>query len=550
MADTKVMSKKDQGPLSGVEQKRTEGSDAPARDGLYARYVLIVLCLVYVLNFLDRQILAILAEDIKADLGISDANLGFLFGTAFAVFYATFGITFGRLADVWNRKRLISLGLGFWSLMTALSATARGFFSLATFRFGVGIGEASATPAAFSMLYDYFSPKVRTTVVAVYGCGLFVGSGLGILVGGFALDGWNNAWPDPALAPFGMKGWQATFLIVGLPGVIMALWVSTLKEPVRGQGDGIVSKEVHPHPFREALKVLMSMLPLTNFWIFLKDGGGRKTIITNVIAALVILVVVRGLTLLTGDVMQWGAVGFGAYAVFSWAQALAVRDPVIFGLIFKSKAMIYMVIGGGAIAFKTSMGFWAVPFFQRYYNVSPSELGAVLGIGFIIAGVVGVVLGGVLADKLRAYTSKGKLYVALGSVIVAILCAVVLLSVHDLTTAYVAVFVVYMTGAMAYGPGNSTVNDLIIPRGRAVATAFYAMAATLLGVALGPYVIGHISDLIAVTGVDDGEALRQAMLWGLLMPLGCGFFIFLAIRNIEGAEATLLDRARALGEDI
>lgn len=127
--------------------------------GRYAKYVLFVLVLVYVFNFIDRQILSILAEEIKADIGISDAQIGFLYGTAFAVFYAVFGIPLGRLADVWVRKSLISLGLSFWSVMTALSGTARDFGSLAVFRFGVGVGEASATPAAFSMLSDYFFAK-------------------------------------------------------------------------------------------------------------------------------------------------------------------------------------------------------------------------------------------------------------------------------------------------------------------------------------------------------------------------------------------------------
>ncbi|MEC8492845.1 MAG: MFS transporter, partial [Pseudomonadota bacterium] len=134
----------------------------------YGRYVLFVLIIVYIFNFIDRQILSILAEEIKLDLGIGDAEIGFLYGTAFAIFYAVFGIPLGRLADVWNRKKLISVGLSFWSAMTALSGFAQNFGHLAVCRFGVGIGEASATPAAFSMISDYFSPKVRATVLAIY----------------------------------------------------------------------------------------------------------------------------------------------------------------------------------------------------------------------------------------------------------------------------------------------------------------------------------------------------------------------------------------------
>ncbi|MGE4609785.1 MAG: MFS transporter, partial [Myxococcota bacterium] len=147
--------------------------------GGYSRYVLGVLVLVYVFNFIDRQILSILAEEIKADLGLSDAQLGFLYGTAFAVFYAVFGIPLSRLADVWTRRSLISVGLAFWSGMTALSGLARSFGTLAACRIGVGIGESSATPAAFSMLSDYFPPERRATVLSIYSSGVYIGAGLG-----------------------------------------------------------------------------------------------------------------------------------------------------------------------------------------------------------------------------------------------------------------------------------------------------------------------------------------------------------------------------------
>ena len=119
----------------------------PAVGGAYAHYVLLVLVVVSIFNFVDRNILAILSQDIQADLGISDADMGFLYGTVFALFYAIFGIPLARFADVWVRRSIIAGGLFFWSLMTALSGLARSFSVLATFRVGVGIGEASATPA-------------------------------------------------------------------------------------------------------------------------------------------------------------------------------------------------------------------------------------------------------------------------------------------------------------------------------------------------------------------------------------------------------------------
>ena len=210
---------------------------APASER-YARYVLGVLVLVYVFNFLDRQILAILAERIRSDLGIGDAELGFLYGTAFAVFFAVFGIPLGRLADVWDRRKLIALGLALWSLMTVLSGFARSFPELAIARIGVGIGEASAAPAAFSLLSDYFPPARRATVLAIYSSGIYIGAGLGLGLGGLIVDRWDAAFTN-APPPFGLAGWQVAFLVVGLPGLLLAGWVSTLSEPARGVVDGV-----------------------------------------------------------------------------------------------------------------------------------------------------------------------------------------------------------------------------------------------------------------------------------------------------------------------
>src|SRR5215468_3979201 len=208
----------------------------PAPEG-YARYVLGVLVVVYVFNFLDRQILAILAERIRADLGVSDAELGFLYGTAFAVFFAVFGIPLGRLADVWDRRLLIALGLAVWSAMTVLSGLARSFPELALARIGVGIGEASAAPAAFSLLSDYFPPARRATVLAIYSSGIYIGAGLGLFIGGLIVDRWDAAYPVAAAAPLGLRGWQVAYLAVGVPGLPLALWVSTLREPRRGESE-------------------------------------------------------------------------------------------------------------------------------------------------------------------------------------------------------------------------------------------------------------------------------------------------------------------------
>ena len=179
-----------------MAEPSTDVEEQPKTGGWYAHYVLGVLVIVYVFNFIDRNILSILAEEIKADLAVTDAQMGFLYGTAFAVFYAVFGIPLARFADVWVRRSLISAGLVVWSGMTALSGLARSFPVLAICRIGVGIGEASASPAAYSLLSDYYAPERRATVIAIYSAGVFIGAGVGLFLGGYILDTWAVLVPE------------------------------------------------------------------------------------------------------------------------------------------------------------------------------------------------------------------------------------------------------------------------------------------------------------------------------------------------------------------
>jgi MFS family permease len=518
--------------------------------GRYASYVLFVLVLVYIFNFIDRQILSILAEDIKADIGLSDAEIGFLYGTAFAVFYAVFGIPLGRLADVWTRKSLISAGLGFWSLMTALSGTARSFAALATFRIGVGVGEASATPAAFSMLSDYYPPRLRATVLAIYSSGVYIGAGIGIFLGGVILDAWSSAFPDPAEAPFGLRGWQAAFMVVGIPGLFMALWVRTLREPVRGQSEGLVTPP-HPSPFREAGIELINVLPPFTLIGLVRLGASSRLISINLGFAALTALVAYGLIELLGSPAQWIALGIGVYATFSWAQTLKLRDPPTFAMIFGCKAMRYLTLGFPCIAFVGyGLGFWAAPFFIRVHGVSVAEVGTVLGLSAAFGGWMGVTLGGVLGDRFKDRTPLARIYVGLAVPILSMPFGAVILLAENIYVAYVANFFFGIVSAMWIGPAASTVNDLVMPRMRAIASAYYILMITFIGLALGPYAIGQLSDALNVGGMESGEALRMAMLSSLVLFVGAIVFLLFVLRHLVPEEASRLERARAAGEEI
>jgi MFS family permease len=519
--------------------------------GRYSWYVLIVLVLVYMFNFIDRQILSILNEDIKADLGLTDAQMGFLFGTAFAVFYALFGIPLGRLADIWVRKSIIAMGLSFWSVMTALSGTARGFASLATFRIGVGVGESSASPAAFSLLGDYFSPRMRATAVAVYSSGVYIGAGVGMLIGGQIVDRWNRAFPEAAEAPFGLVGWQAAFFAVGLPGLLMAVWVWTLKEPVRGQSEGLAAPEPHRAPFKELGRELGAVLPPFTLFSLAANGAGARGVVTNLAIAAAFAAAAWGLTEWVGSAVQWIALGIGLYSFFSWVQGLKLRDPATFELIYRCKSMIYGMIGFAWCAFVGyGAGYWAAPFFQRVHGESAARVGTTLGLTAMAAGWLGVTLGGVVSDWLKARTPRARLYCGVFASAASIPAALVLFTTPNVQQAYVVNFVFQLFSSFWIGSAVALANELVVPRMRATASAYYILAVTFIGLALGPFTIGQISTSLEQAGRASGEALRSGVLYGVGGYVLAIVFLLIAMRTVEADESGRLDRARAAGEEV
>lgn len=200
---------------------------------VYKHYVLIIMMLVYACSALDRQILSVLLEPIKQDLGLSDTQLGLLSGMGFALFYATMGVPIARWADRHSRVNLISIAIVLWSGMTALSGAASNFLQLGLARVGVGVGEAGCTPPAHSLIADYFESGERVRAMAIYSLGLSIGVALGYLLGG-----WINE----------IYGWRMAFICVGLPGLVLAVVVRfTVREPTRGQSDGVeVTDELQP----------------------------------------------------------------------------------------------------------------------------------------------------------------------------------------------------------------------------------------------------------------------------------------------------------------
>jgi MFS family permease len=342
----------------------------------YAWYVLGLLVVVYVLNFVDRSIINILATDIKKDLNVDNEDIGFLYGTAFGVFYSLFGIPLGRLADGWRRVNLLTVGLVMWSAMTAFSGFSQNFGQLALARVGVGVGEATAGPCAYSLISDWFPKRQRATALAIYASGLYIGGGVALPIGAKVVKEWNAYYVGGG-APLGLVGWQAAFLAVGIPGLLLALLVGTLREPKRGQSDGIETS-VDPHPFKSFFEDLLTIIPPLTFVRAFQQGP--RAFMVNVIGAVAISAVMGLMILLTHSVMQWVVVGVGVYAVFSWANNLRLSDPVAFELIWRTPAFLCVVVGYGLISFNS----YAVSAFASIYaietfNATPTETATMLG---------------------------------------------------------------------------------------------------------------------------------------------------------------------------
>ena len=467
------------------------GPEAPHKAPGYSWYALGVLFLVYLVNFVDRQILSILANDIKADLGLDDAQLGFLYGTAFAIFYALFGIPLGRLADSWNRTRLLAIGLTLWSGMTVLSGFAKNVGTLTFARMGVGVGEASAAPCSYSLISDWFPPRMRGTALGIFSAGLFTGSGLSLLIGGLIVENWNAAWPGGG--PLGLVGWQAAFVAVGLPGLLLALWVLSLREPRRGAMDGIVSPPVE-RPFAEFVRQVAQVVP--PFTLVSASRAGLRALARNLAIAAGLAAVAWALSAATGNNQQFWFLAVGVYAVMSWAGDLSRRDPATYAMTFRSAAFMGIVAAYGAVCFLGySVSYWAAPYAERTFALGKSELGLLVGAPNAVAGFLGVILGGRLADYLHIRHGGGRALVLLVALLGALPAILIGYSAGSVAVFLVCNFMVQFVTSSALGAGAAASQSLVLPHMRGVATAIYLLGTTLLGLALGPFTAGYVSEV-------------------------------------------------------
>lgn len=226
----------------------------------YAWYVVAVLMIIYVFSFIDRQILSLLVGPIKRDLGISDFQMSLLMGFSFALFYTFFGLPIGRMADSMSRRGIIAVGLALWSIMTAACGVVTKYWQFLAFRMGVGVGEAALGPSAYSLITDYFPKERLATAISVYSTGIYIGSGLALIVGARVV-GMASGEELHELPLVGkVRPWQVVFFAVGLPGLLLTALLATVKEPFRRgvkrirRSDGTL--KVAQTPFAEVVRYI------------------------------------------------------------------------------------------------------------------------------------------------------------------------------------------------------------------------------------------------------------------------------------------------------
>ena len=523
-----------------------------------AGYALALVALANAISLLDRNILAILAPRIKHDLNIGDAEMGLLYGTVFAFFYALFSLPLGRLADGWVRTRLLAITLAFWSLATGLAAAAQGFALLALSRLGVGIGEGAAQPAGFSLVFDRYAKPRRGFATAVIAAAIALGLGGSSVLGGVTADWWDHRYIG-GVAPLGLKGWQFAFLVAASPGFILAALMWRLPEPQRGRLDGIESPP-DPQPVRASLALLATVTPGANWLAMAGRRAGARYWVINLVATVLVIAGAAVLTPLTSALsprpplhfgalavnphaLQWGVIAFGALVVVNLLQRLRLADRPTFEVITGSPALL-LCIGVGALQMMINygtMGF-TPSFLMKHYGLSPATTGLQFGLLAGALGIVGPLIAGPLSDRINVrFPGAGRAWVTLVALGVSPLLALWVYHAPNPASFY-ARFVLYSLVLTAWFPPLYAIMfEQVLPRMRGITSSLYIVVTTLFGIGIGPFLVGMISD------ANGGNLASAILAINWVAPAIVAMLIALVL-CVRRDEEQLIERARRGGE--
>jgi len=510
------------------------GEERSDKASPYAYYALAIMTLSALLNYADRHIISILAESIKRDLGLADHQLGFLYGTAFAAFFAMVGIPIGRISDAVSRTSLMSLGMALWSLMTALSGFAANFAQLAAARVFVGLGEATSNPCSHSLIAQYFPSRRRALAMAVYIAGIMLGSSVALWIGGLILQSWPTSCQAWGADACGISGWRVGFLVAGVPGLLVALLIFLLKEPAR---PALQRQPLGKLVYRE----FSASLPPFSFFTIWREGGAAGMVAHLKLIA-IIIAAAGAIGIVTSDWPQWIAVGLGGYSIASWVQILRYRDPPTFALTLGCPVYVRALVGA---ALTTCMNgilmFWAAPHAMRNLGMTASAAGVGLGAVTMIGGLIGVIAGGAMVDRWKLRDRGAPMWMALISVTVQIPVAIVAFTTSEPSVFLSAFFMVGMMQSLYSGGTGAMVQDLMLPRMRGTGSACFSMLILITMLGMGPYWSGKISSL--------SGSLSLGVLSGVVLAPIAAIFLYTAGKRLRHeSEATRRQRAAEAGE--
>ena len=420
---------------------------------LYAWYALALLMVVYILNFLDRTIIYILFPLIKKEMAFSDTQLALLGTTSFVIFYTILGIPFGRMADKGSRTKIIAVGVAVWSLFSGLTAFANDFWTLFFCRVMVGVGEATLGPAAISLLSDYFPPLKRATVTSVYSMGIAIGAGLAALLGG-------------SLSQY---GWRTAFMIIGFPGIALAVLVFFLKEPER---TGTVSQLIE--------------LPDS-------DTSASSRFSRSIAATKALLKAIRGL--------------------------------------LANKTFVLLCVGYALLGLATNnLSIWGATFYSRLHKFDLPTIGFYGGILTLVAGIPATLFGGAIADKFRQRRPGGRMFYGALLSLISVPFWLLLIFTDNVYLILLANFVLLAAALGWLGAAAADVTELAGVNLRGLGIAIYFFSVNIAAYLIGSNLIGYLSDRFGATA--DPARMRYALLVCPIACLASAVCLLIGSRRI------------------
>jgi MFS family permease len=495
------------------------------RAGAYAAYALGLLTLINILNYADRNVVFALFEPIKRDLALSDQQLGWL-GSAYVIVLSLAALPLGVLGDLKSRRAVITFGVGLWSVATALGGLVRSFWQLFVCRALVGVGEAGYGPAAQAIIAEFYKGQRRAFALGIYSVGMALGGVLGVWLGGVLAE---------ALGSPESPNWRGAFIVMGAPGLLLAVLASQLREPAQRPPAGLRAtlKGWLKRGLRRTIQLGAPLIWLTAAGAAVSGvlalfEGVPSTVNTGVFGAFVtvglVWTVVRMIPIAIKRTTEATEVAATAFEEFLTAAATVLRTPTL----------IWIFLGGAMVTFAMNgLIAWAPSFLQRIHSMPVSEVGRQFGVFALLGGVAGALTGGRLGDFLMRRWAGGRVIAAgLGFVLGGPICTALLLV--DSARAFVPLFfATFFFYTWFSGPLTATIIDVVPAAVRASVLGGFVLFSHLAGDALAPPLVGYISDQLAGALQSDAEGLRTAML--ILPSVGVvgGLVILIGLRTVS-----------------